>query len=320
MVAWPPTHATPRTPRRKGGAYQHKEKEGKARVCVGFFWGLTLPRATSSGGMSALGLDLVSVHITPHGPSCDGRLLSPSSFSTHTALPPTHSPRIHTQEGTPAPHARVMENATVLPLFPPTEDGAARRQVRSPKSLFHPHHPPTPPTPHHHPNHKPDDSSSYVLTPKEKETYLEQGYIRLPGVLTETEVKEIEAVFDAFVEGKMDVPGKDFCDMSQEVGVGLGGWVDGWVDEPWSSALLLHLGLCPFSDLPTHPPTHPPLLLQFGVPFEDWRLVNAMLPREYHPPLQGNVLEKRALSIARQLLGEDMDLDYDQLLMKRPSK
>lgn len=120
----------------------------------------------------------------------------------------------------------------------------------------------------------------------------------------------------------------------------------------------------------------------FGVPFEQWRLVNAMLPREYYPALQvrvcayiymcvytrvyvyvgelerrggaevvcvcdmygtpitqathpphahnktptqrksrqHNVLERRALSVARQLLGEDMALDYDQLLQKQPSK
>lgn len=63
-----------------------------------------------------------------------------------------------------------------------------------------------------------------------------------------------------------------------------------------------------------------PFLSQFGVPFQDWRLVNAMLPREYHPPLQDNVLEARALSIAQQLLGEDMALDYDQFLCKRPSR
>jgi len=46
---------------------------------------------------------------------------------------------------------------------------------------------------------------------------LDGGYIRLPGVLTEEEVLELERVFDAFVEGKMNVPGKDFCDMSQAV-------------------------------------------------------------------------------------------------------
>lgn len=49
---------------------------------------------------------------------------------------------------------------------------------------------------------------------------MDDGYIRLPGVLTEEEVLELEKVFDAFVEGKMNVPGKDFCDMSQAVRIG----------------------------------------------------------------------------------------------------
>lgn len=43
------------------------------------------------------------------------------------------------------------------------------------------------------------------------------GYIRLPGVLTEEECAKLEQVFDAFMEGKVQVPGKDFCDMSQKV-------------------------------------------------------------------------------------------------------
>ncbi|GAB5034023.1 phytanoyl dioxygenase [Nannochloropsis oceanica] len=138
-----------------------------------------------------------------------------------------------------------MEGAAVIPLFPSSEDGAARRQV-----------------------------GAYSISLKDKEGYLNDGYIRLPGVLTEEEVLELESVFDAFIEGKMNVPGKDFCDMSQA----------------------------------------------FGIPFRDWRLVNAMLPREYLPALQNNVLEARALSIAQQLLGEDMALDYDQFLCKRPSR
>lgn len=54
--------------------------------------------------------------------------------------------------------------------------------------------------------------------------------------------------------------------------------------------------------------------------FEDFELVNAVLPRKYRPELQGNVYEQRAASIARQLLGEDATLDYDQFLAKRPRK
>lgn len=48
----------------------------------------------------------------------------------------------------------------------------------------------------------------------------------------------------------------------------------------------------------------------FGVPFEQWRLVNAMLPRVYYPPLQGNVYEVRCADIVRQLFSaDDMDID-----------
>lgn len=54
--------------------------------------------------------------------------------------------------------------------------------------------------------------------------------------------------------------------------------------------------------------------------FEDFELVNAVLPRVYEPSLVGNVYERRAASVSRQLLGEDIALDYDQFLAKRPRK
>ena len=54
--------------------------------------------------------------------------------------------------------------------------------------------------------------------------------------------------------------------------------------------------------------------------FADFALVNAMLPRRYHPALQGNVFERLSASIARQLLGPDMVLDYDQFLSKKPNQ
>jgi ectoine hydroxylase-related dioxygenase (phytanoyl-CoA dioxygenase family) len=54
--------------------------------------------------------------------------------------------------------------------------------------------------------------------------------------------------------------------------------------------------------------------------FEDFALVNAMLPRLYQPHLQGNIYERRAASISRQLIGENAALDYDQFLAKRPAK
>lgn len=39
----------------------------------------------------------------------------------------------------------------------------------------------------------------------------------------------------------------------------------------------------------------------YNVPFEQWRLVNAMLPRVYYPPLKDNVYERRCADIVRQL-------------------
>lgn len=50
----------------------------------------------------------------------------------------------------------------------------------------------------------------------------------------------------------------------------------------------------------------------------DFAVVNIMLPRVYLPSWQGNLYERRAASIAEQLCGPDMHLDYDQLLAKRP--
>lgn len=54
--------------------------------------------------------------------------------------------------------------------------------------------------------------------------------------------------------------------------------------------------------------------------FEDFSLVNAVLPRKYQPHIRGNIYERRAASISRQLIGESATLDYDQFLAKRPAK
>jgi len=58
----------------------------------------------------------------------------------------------------------------------------------------------------------------------------------------------------------------------------------------------------------------------YGRAFEDFNLVNAVLPRVYEPALVDNVFERRATSIARQLIGDDATLDYDQFLAKRPQR
>lgn len=54
--------------------------------------------------------------------------------------------------------------------------------------------------------------------------------------------------------------------------------------------------------------------------FEEFSLVNAVLPRRYDPTLRGNLYELRTASISRQLIGETATLDYDQFLAKRPAK
>jgi phytanoyl-CoA hydroxylase len=53
---------------------------------------------------------------------------------------------------------------------------------------------------------------------------------------------------------------------------------------------------------------------------EDFSIVNVMLPRRYFPEWRNNVFERRAASVARQLCGDGMTIDYDQLLAKQPYK
>jgi hypothetical protein len=58
----------------------------------------------------------------------------------------------------------------------------------------------------------------------------------------------------------------------------------------------------------------------YGRKPEDFSIVNVMLPRRYYPQWQGNVYERRTADIARQLCGDRMTIDYDQLLAKQPYK
>ena len=51
-----------------------------------------------------------------------------------------------------------------------------------------------------------------------------------------------------------------------------------------------------------------------------YAVVNVMLPRKYYPQWQGNLFERRAKSIAEQLCGEGMTIDFDQLLAKSPGR
>ncbi len=53
---------------------------------------------------------------------------------------------------------------------------------------------------------------------------------------------------------------------------------------------------------------------------EDFSIINVMLPRRYYPAWCDNIFERRAASAVRQLHGEQMTIDYDQLLAKQPYK
>ena len=51
-----------------------------------------------------------------------------------------------------------------------------------------------------------------------------------------------------------------------------------------------------------------------------YAIANVMVPRRYYPAWQGNIFEQRAHSIATQLCGEGMTIDFDQLLAKHPGR
>jgi len=58
----------------------------------------------------------------------------------------------------------------------------------------------------------------------------------------------------------------------------------------------------------------------YGREPEDYSIVNVMLPRRYYPGWVDNIFERRAASVTRQLHGDNMVIDYDQLLAKQPYK
>ncbi len=59
---------------------------------------------------------------------------------------------------------------------------------------------------------------------------------------------------------------------------------------------------------------------EHGTDPSGYAVVNVMVPRRYFPEWQGNVYERRAQSIADQLCGKGMTIDFDQLLAKTPGR
>ena len=56
--------------------------------------------------------------------------------------------------------------------------------------------------------------ADYRVSAADRATYHAQGYIRLPNVLTESEVAAIELSYDRFATGQITGMGRDLCDMS----------------------------------------------------------------------------------------------------------
>lgn len=59
---------------------------------------------------------------------------------------------------------------------------------------------------------------------------------------------------------------------------------------------------------------------EHGTDPSGYAVVNVMVPRRYLPEWQGNLFERRAESIAAQLCGDGMRIDFDQLLAKSPGR
>ncbi|MET0741467.1 MAG: phytanoyl-CoA dioxygenase family protein [Candidatus Nanopelagicales bacterium] len=118
-------------------------------------------------------------------------------------------------------------------------------------------------------------AGDYVLRPEDRQAFERDGFVHLPAVLAPDEMAEIEAVYDRFLGREIEVPGKDFNDMTTG---------------------------------------------EHGTDPSGYAVVNVMLPRVYFPEWQGNVFEQRATSIARQLCGDGMVIDFDQLLAKQPGR
>ena len=60
----------------------------------------------------------------------------------------------------------------------------------------------------------------------------------------------------------------------------------------------------------------------FFTSLEEMRMVNAMLPRTYYPEWKGNIYEQKTRALIERLFPKEfaMDIDYDQLLAKRPQQ
>ena len=59
---------------------------------------------------------------------------------------------------------------------------------------------------------------TYAVTAEEVESFHREGFVHLPGLLSEAEVAGIEVDYDRFLRREIAVPGKDYCDMAGDYG------------------------------------------------------------------------------------------------------
>ena len=68
------------------------------------------------------------------------------------------------------------------------------------------------------PDHRLRKDGYYEITDEDRDTFARQGFVHLPGVVTDEEIAELEVVYDKFLRREIDVPGKDYCDMAGDYG------------------------------------------------------------------------------------------------------
>ena len=114
--------------------------------------------------------------------------------------------------------------SSILSSFTPlsSRPSSLPRRVFSPSpSLFHRAHSPLSPqpTPTTSPSTAPPLTSlgrqgnEYLLSPAQIAEFHRNGYLALPGVLSDAELRELEQVYMRFMRREIPVPGKDLCDV-----------------------------------------------------------------------------------------------------------
>lgn len=63
-----------------------------------------------------------------------------------------------------------------------------------------------------------NDDGTYTVTAEEVDAFHRDGYVYLPGLLSEAEVDELAVVYDRFLRREISVAGKDYCDMAGDYG------------------------------------------------------------------------------------------------------